>query len=199
MKRAISINLSGFIFNIDEDAYIKLKEYLDLIERHFADERGGPEILSDIEGRIAELLHERNKGTSQVVTVQDVDEIIRILGRPEEIGSIDDTEESSGHVGSQRSRYRRIYRDPDSRILGGVCGGMGAYFHIDSLVFRILFLILFFGFGSGLLLYLILWIVIPEAKTRAQKLEMRGEPVNISNLGKKVKEEFNQVRNNIKL
>jgi len=95
--------------------------------------------------------------------------------------------------------YKRMYRDQDNRILGGVCSGMGAYFRIDPIILRIIFVVAVLGFASGLIIYLILWVVIPEAKTTAQKLEMRGEPVNVSNIGKTVKEEFNRVKNNMNL
>ena len=92
-----------------------------------------------------------------------------------------------------------MYRDPDHRILGGVCSGMGAYWHIDPLIVRILFLVTFFGFGIGLLIYLLLWVVIPVARTTAQKLEMRGEPVTVENIKRFVREEFRNVKKNIKL
>ena len=93
---------------------------------------------------------------------------------------------------------KRLYRDPDNRVLGGVCGGLGAYFNNDPLLFRILFIIIFFGMGSGLIIYLILWIAIPEARTTAQKLEMRGEPITIENIKKAVREEFENVKKNMK-
>ena len=90
-----------------------------------------------------------------------------------------------------------MYRDPDSRVIGGVCSGLSAYFGIDPVFLRLIFLIAFFGFGVGLLIYLILWIVLPEARTTAQKLEMRGEKVNVSNIGNFVKDEFNNMKRNI--
>jgi len=199
MKQTISINLGGIVFNIDDDAYSKLKGYLDQIEIYFANDKEGTEILSDIENRIAELFQERSKGTGRVIDIKDVNEVIRILGDPEEIGGPENSHEQSRQTKYSSSRYRRIYRDPDNRVLGGICSGMGAYWQIDPLVIRILFLIAFFGFGIGLIIYLILWIVIPEARTAAQKLEMKGEPVNISNLGKTVKEEFKNVKNRMNL
>ena len=91
-----------------------------------------------------------------------------------------------------------MYRDPDTRILGGVCGGMGAYWHIDPIIVRVLFLIALFGFGIGFLLYILLWIVIPVAKTTAQKLEMRGEPVTVENIKRFVREEFGNVKKSMK-
>jgi len=87
-----------------------------------------------------------------------------------------------------------MYRDPDNRILGGVCAGIGAYWRIEPWIIRIIFLALMFAGGFGLLIYIILWIVLPEARTIAQKIEMRGEPVNIQSIKEAVKREFEQVR-----
>lgn len=199
MKKTLSINLSGMVFNIDDDAYRELQVYLSQIESHFADIDESKEILADIEARIAELFNERVNDVKQVIVMKDVKEVIEILGRPEEIGGSGD---SSGERKREKfgpSGYKRMYRDPDNRILGGVCSGMGAYFGIDPIILRIIFVVAVLGFASGLIIYLILWIVIPEAKTTAQKLEMRGEPVNVSNIGKTVKEEFNRVKNNMNL
>ncbi len=200
MKQTYSINLAGMVFNIDDDAYFELKDYLHQIETHFANAEERREIIADIESRIAELFQEMIKGSKQVIDLENVRKIKSILGDPAEIAD----PEAEPYRASQKERfrstgYRRIYRDPEHRYLGGVCSGMGAYWQIDPLVFRIIFLIAFFGFGVGLIIYIILWIVIPEAKTAAQKLEMKGEPVNISNIGKTVKEEFNNIRNNMNL
>jgi phage shock protein PspC (stress-responsive transcriptional regulator) len=200
MKKTLSINLSGMVFDIDDDAYRELQIYLTQIESHFADAEESKEILADIEARIAELFKEKVNGSKQVIIIEDVEEVIKILGRPEEIGESVDSSEESKRDRFGPSGYRRIYRDPDNRILGGVCSGMGAYFHIDPIIIRIIFVIgTLIGIGTGLIIYLILWIVIPEAKTTVQKLEMKGEPVNISNIGKSVKEEFNRVRKNMNL
>ncbi|MCD6596129.1 MAG: PspC domain-containing protein [Bacteroidales bacterium] len=200
MKQTYSINLAGMVFNIDDDAYFELKDYLHQIETHFANAEERREIIADIESRIAELFNEMVKGSKQVIDLENVRKIKSILGDPVEIA--DPEAETSGSPQREKFRstgYRRIYRDPEHRYLGGVCSGMGAYWQIDPLVFRIIFLIAFFGFGVGLIIYIILWIVIPEAKTAAQKLEMKGEPVNISNIGKTVKEEFNNVRDRMKI
>ena len=199
MKQTYSVNLGGIAFNIDDDAYLDLRNYLNQIEAHFANEEGGTEILADIEARIAELFQERTKGAKQVVDLKDVKEIITILGDPSEIGDPENGGSSRKKEYFGPSGHRRIYRDPDNRVLGGVCSGMGAYWQMDPIVFRILFLVAFLIGGVGLLLYLILWIVIPEAKTAAQKLEMKGEPVNVSNIGKTVKEEFKNVRDRMNL
>jgi len=199
MKRTLTINLGGQVFHIDEDAYEELKAYLTRIEIHFTDPGERKEVMDDIERRMAELLQEKTGDKNRVTTLNDVREMMNILGDPDEIGESGE-EASPGKKAPQyrTSGYKRIYRNPDDRILGGVCGGLGAYFNINPLLFRILFVIFTFAGGSGLLVYIILWIVVPEARTRAQKMEMRGEPVTIENLGKTVREEFNEVRNNFR-
>lgn len=200
MKKALKINLSGRIFHIDEDAYEKLKNYLDTISSHFSNIEESKEIINDIETRIAELLGEMLKDDSQVITISQVDEIIEIMGKPEEIID-DDSTDSKGKEYQTRSRQgRRLYRDPDNSVLGGVAAGMSAYFGIDLLLIRILFVI-FALVSAGfpvILLYLVLWIAIPKAETAAEKLEMRGEKVNLSNLERKVREEYEDVKDNIK-
>lgn len=199
MKKTFSINLGGSVFNIDNDAYSLLKSYLSLIESHFANEEESKEIIHDIEIRISELFKERITDYKQVIILKDVEEVIEIMGQPEEIGDPGESSERSGRRRSGSGYYRRIYRDPDNRILGGVCSGMGAYWHIDPLIIRIIFAVATLIFLSGIIIYLILWIVIPEAKTTAQKLEMRGEPVNISNIGKAVKDEFQNIKDRMNL
>ena len=196
MKKTITINLGGMVFNIDDDAYTVLKDYLNRVGKHYERDASASEILEDIESRMSELFRERMGSGREVITRTDVENVISIMGFPEDFVYESGTEEPRQ---ARRTTTRRVYRDPDSRVLGGVCGGLGAYFNIDPLVFRILFLVLFFGAGTGLILYIILWIVIPEAKTTAQKLEMRGEPVNVSNIGKKVREEFNNVKDKMNL
>lgn len=200
MKKALKINLSGRIFHIDEDAYEKLKNYLDTISSHFSNVEESKEIIDDIEARIAELLQELLSDESQVITIGQVNEIIEIMGKPEEI--IDD-EQAGEHAKkeyySRNRQYRKLYRDPDNSVLGGVAAGISAYFAIDLLVVRILFVVFtLLGWGFPFVLYLVLWIAIPKAQTAAEKLEMRGEKVNVSNLEKKVKEEYEDVKENFK-
>ena len=199
MKRAISINLGGIVFNIDDDAYRELQAYLTQIESCFSDREESKEIMNDIEARIAELFNERITDYKKVITSKDVRDIIDVMGGPEQF---EETEKKSTHKQRKRfgpSGYRRMYRDPDNRILGGICSGMSAYWRIDPIILRILFVIAFLGFGTGLIIYIILWIVLPEAKTKAQKLEMMGEKVNVSNIGKAFKEEFDNVKKNMNL
>jgi phage shock protein PspC (stress-responsive transcriptional regulator) len=196
MKITVSVNLGGYSFYIDEDAYAELKRYLKNLELHFAGEESSAEIQSDIETRMAELFRAKMTGYKQVITIEDVHEAISILGTPEDI---DDKEGRSTRDKFTTSGYHRMYRDPDHRIIGGVCAGMGAYWDIEPIILRIIFVALMFAGGLGGLTYLILWIVLPEAKTTAQKIEMKGEPVNIHNIKESVKQEFENVRKKMNL
>lgn len=199
MKTTITVNLGGLVFHIDNDAYEMLNTYLIAIEKQFNSEAERKDIMADIETRIAELFTEMLGKKRDVIRKEEVLKVIEIVGQPEDF-----MEEETSPPGSSRKKSttyqstKKLYRDPDNRVLGGVCGGLGAYFNIDPLVFRILFILIFFGMGSGLIIYIILWIVIPEAHTTAQKLEMRGEPITIENIKKAVREEFENVRKNMK-
>ena len=193
MNKTVTINLSGIIFHIDEDAFQKLSSYLTTIKGYFSESEGRDEIMADIENRIAEMLSEKISDRKQVVLMTDVDYVIGVMGKPEDFaGDKAASEEAKREqpIYSSSGRRRRVFRDPDNKILGGVCSGIGAYFNIDPLWLRLVLVVCFFSFGIGFLLYIVLWIVIPEAKTSAEKLEMRGEDINVSNIGKKVEEEM---------
>jgi len=199
MKKAIKINLSGIIFHIDDDAYEKLKAYLDTISRHFSNKQESKEIVDDIEARIAELFQEKISEENQVITVKIVNEVIDIMGNPEDIAdSGEETEQKKDTFHESYTKSKRLYRDSENSVIGGVCGGLGAYFNVDPIIFRLLFVIFFFAGGASILVYIILWIVLPKAETAAQKLEMRGEKVNVSNLEKKIREEYDNVKDNVK-
>lgn len=199
MKKAIKINLSGIIFHIDDDAYEKLKAYLDTISRHFSNKQESKEIIDDIESRIAELFQERITDDNQVITLEIVNEVIDIMGNPEDIADTgEETTDERRTFHDSYTKSKRLYRDPENSVIGGVCGGLGAYFSVDPVIFRLLFVIFFFAGGASILVYIILWIVLPKAETAAQKLEMRGEKVNVSNLEKKIREEYDNVKENVK-
>lgn len=209
MNKTVSVNLGGWFFHIEEDAYQKLHQYLGALNRHFAGEEGAKEIVEDIEGRIAEMFQETlNKHKRQVILPADVDNMIAVMGHPDEFdggvaqenpkgnsGNTDDTKQppQSGNTAGANpqsdEKYRRLYRNPDEKVLGGVCSGISAYFGIkDPIWVRLAFLAAFFLFGWGVLLYIILWGIVPEASTAAQKLAMKGEPINVSNLEKTIRE-----------
>lgn len=194
MNKTISINLGGFFFHIDEDAYQKLSRYFDAVKRSLSAD-GRDEIMKDIESRIAELFQERLKSDKQVVGLTEIEEVISIMGQPEDY-KIDDEKTSYQSSTSSTNFYypsKRLYRDKENGMLGGVMAGLGHYLGIDTLWLRIIMVILFFGFGTGLFVYIVLWILVPEAVTTTQKLEMKGEPITISNIEKKVKEGFDDI------
>jgi phage shock protein PspC (stress-responsive transcriptional regulator) len=188
MKKSFSVNISGVIFQVDEDAYEQLHRYLDRLNLHFANTEGKEEIITDIEQRIAEMLSQK-LGDHRVVTNSHIGEVISALGEPVDF---DDGPSEDPQPG--RRYRRRLYRDPDDKVLGGVAGGMGSYFNTDPLWFRIAFIVLTIFGGSGLLIYLILWLIIPEARTAADRLEMRGEEININNIERTIKEEMADIR-----
>jgi phage shock protein PspC (stress-responsive transcriptional regulator) len=197
MNKTVNINIGGLIFHIDEDAYQKLSKYFDSIKRSLTNTSGKDEIMRDIEMRVAELLCERQKSDKHVINNKDVDEVIVIMGQPEDY-RIDDDNESSSESFTSSTRRKKLYRDKDRGILGGVCAGLSHYFGVEAVWIKILFLLLTFFGGSGILIYFIFWIATPKAVTTSEKLEMTGEPVTISSIEKKVKEEFENVSNNIK-
>jgi phage shock protein PspC (stress-responsive transcriptional regulator) len=195
MKITVSINLGGYFFNIDEDAYAELKSYLKNLELHFAGEESSSEILSDIESRMAELFRTKLTNYKQVIDIEDVHQVITVLGTPEDISN---TEGPSARDKFSSPGYHRMYRDPDHRVIGGVCAGIAAYWDIELWLVRLIFFVLVM-MGVGILIYLILYIVLPEAKTTAEKIAMKGNPVNIHNIKDSVKKEFDTVRNSMKL
>ncbi|WP_372755802.1 PspC domain-containing protein [Labilibaculum sp.] len=200
MKKTLTINISGSIFHIDEDAFDHLQSYLRTINSHYGSSEEGREIIADIEARIAEIFQEKLSTKDQVVTIEMVEATITIMGKPEEIFDIDEsseenTEEESNTHNSSSQKKRRLFRDPDHRVLGGVASGLAAYFGIDVIIIRLLFALFFFlGYGFSLLLYVILWIAVPKAITTTQKLEMKGKKVNVSNIEESIKDEYKEVK-----
>lgn len=197
MNKTVNINLAGIFFHIDEDAYLKLQRYLEAIKRSFTDSQGRSEIISDIEARIAELFSERVQNERQVISVKEVDDVITIMGQPEDY-LVDDEifeDEPQRTYTKKSTNSKKLYRDTDNSYVGGVCAGLGHYFGIDAVWIRLIWILLIFGAGTGVLLYILLWIFVPEATTTSEKLMMRGEPVNISNIEKKIKDGFDSVSN----
>ena len=201
MNKTININLGGFFFHIDEEAYKKLRRYLDAISKSLSeDPQGKNEIIADIEARISELLSERITDARQVVNESDIDEVITIMGQPEDYAEAEETyNDASYSYKRNHAQGKKLFRDGDDKFLGGVAAGIAHYFDIDSIWIRLAFLVTTLaGFGTGILAYIILWILLPEAKTTAEKLQMEGEPVNIDNIEKKIREEFSNVSESVK-
>lgn len=189
MIQSININLGGRLFNIDNNAFSLLQNYLDAIERRFKNQTERAEIMADIENRLAELFTQRLVPPKNLIDTNDVNYVINIMGEPDAFGPTDDNS-----FQLQNIPQRRLYRNPDDKILGGVCSGLASYFDSVAWLFRGLFMLFTFLFFSSIIIYLILWLIIPEAQTAAQKLEMRGKPINIENITESVKREFNNVR-----
>lgn len=192
MNKTVNINLGGMFFHIDEDAFQKLNRYFEAVKRSLSNSTGKDEIMKDIEMRIAELLTEKNKGEKTVVGIRDVEEIITVMGQPEDYRIDDEAEQQGSFTANANAKIKKkLYRDKDKGMLGGVAAGFGHYFGINPLWIRILFLISpFITVGTSILIYILLWILMPPAETTTEKLEMTGEPVTISNIEKKVREEF---------
>ena len=191
MNKTISINLGGMFFHIDEDAYQKLSRYFDAVKRSLSPD-GREEIMKDIESRIAELFQERIQNEKQVVSLVEIDAVIGIMGQPEDYKIDEEAEQSIDY--SIPSKAKKLYRDKENSIIGGVASGFGHYLNIDPVWIRLLFVIIVVaGFGSPILIYLILLVIIPVAKTTSQKLEMKGEPITISNIERKVKEGIDDI------
>jgi len=192
MNKTININLGGIFFHIDEQAFIKLRHYLDAISNSLNDDpQGKEEIIKDIEQRISELLSEKISEEKQVINEVNIDEVIAVMGQPEDY-MYDD--ELFNETKTTKTPHRKLYRDGKDKILGGVSSGLGHYFGIDTAWVRILWIIITLLFGTGILAYVILWIILPEATTTTEVLEMTGQPVNIDNIEKKIKEGYTTVR-----
>ena len=196
MNKTVTINLGGIVFHIDEDAYQKLSRYFDAIKRSLNNSSGQEEIIKDIEMRISELLSEKLLSDKHVIGLKEIDEVISVMGQPEDYIIEDDSKAESNYQAYKKSK--KLYRDKDKGMIGGVAAGLSHYLGIDVVWIRVILLLFFFGFGTGILAYIILWIATPEAVTTSEKLEMTGEPVTISSIEKKVREEFDSVSEKFK-
>ncbi len=196
MKKTIRINISGLIFNLDEDAYSKLQQYLNSITNKFLNTEEGNEVIADVEARIAELFQEKVGDRKEVINLTDIDYVIEVMGKPEDFDEIYEEEETQYKSYQARKSNRRVYRDPDNRVISGLSSGIAAYFGIDPIIVRVIFVLVTLFYGVSLLVYILLWIIIPEANTTSQKLEMRGEAINVENIEKTIKDEFSNVKTN---
>jgi phage shock protein PspC (stress-responsive transcriptional regulator) len=169
MDKTIKINLGGSLFQIDEDAYRILRDYLQAIDSRFRNVSGGAETIEDIESRVAEIFQSQ-KGSAGVISRENVEAIISVLGKPGDF----DVNENEIITPSYSSERRRMYRNPNDSIIGGVCGGMGAYLNTDPVWFRILFIVTTLFFFMGFFVYIALWIALPAAVSDVQKRELYG-------------------------
>ncbi|MFN3916938.1 MAG: PspC domain-containing protein [Flavobacteriales bacterium] len=192
MKKTVTANIGGWVFNIEEDAYEKLNHYLEEIKIYLFGDEGLEEIMRDIESRIAELLKEKNPG---VITIENVIEITGIMGAPKDFGSSEEPlqqEYNSPKV--EKKTQKRYYRLEEDAVFAGICSGLGAYFGVDPVLFRILFAIMTIAGGSGILIYVVMMLITPVAKTTAEKLNLRGEPATVEN----IKQYFSELKDEVK-
>ncbi|EFK59922.1 PspC domain-containing protein [Sphingobacterium spiritivorum] len=202
MNKTIIININGIVFHIEEDAYETLRSYMIDIKRHFGKSEDSKEILEDIENRIAEMFSERiESGRKEVINNEDVNDVIAQMGR---VSDFDTADESYGEGYTQQdytnnqsfSFGKKLMRDPDDTVISGVCSGIGHYVGLEARWVRLLFVLFVLLGGSGILAYVILWIIMPVAITRADKMEMRGEAPNLQNFKKNFEEEMSGFREN---
>ena len=205
MNKTVNINLAGISFHVDEDAFGKLSRYLDSIRKSLKNDDGSEEIMQDIEARIAELFSEKTESPSQVVTLKMLDEVIGIMGQPEDYEVDDEIFEDVPPTSKSDTRYssttarKQLFRDIDDKYISGVSSGIGHYLGIDAIWIRLLWVLLVVaGFGSPVVVYILFWILVPAAITTSDKLKMTGEPVNISNIERKFKEGFDNVADRVK-
>lgn len=202
MKKTLTVNLGGVVFHIDEDAYQLLDKYLSNLRIHFKQEEDSDEIMNDFEMRISELFGERIRLGYEVITIEEVEKVIKRMGKPEELFDTEATNDASSHANAadsknKRTVHRRLFRNPDDRMIGGVAGGLAALIGWDPSVVRILvFLSAFLTQGFSFILYIFLWIIIPEARTATEKLQMQGQSVTVENIGKTVTDGFEKVVEN---
>jgi len=192
MNKTIIININGMVFHIEEDAYEVLKKYMTDVKRHFMDSADSLEITTDIENRIAEMfteiLHAESK---QVIIEQDVNNVIDKMGTIEDFAS---AEQDAHQPYRFQATNRRLFRDNEDHLLGGVCAGIANYFGMQPVWIRLVFAVAFFFFGTGLLLYIILWIVVPRAVTRTDRMAMKGEPLDLQGFKRNFEDELKGVK-----
>lgn len=202
MNKTVNINLAGTFFHIDEDAFGKLQRYLAAIKKSLSDPQGSDEIIKDIEARIAELFTEKLESSTQVVTVKELDEVITVMGQPEDYMVDEEIFEDAPprqRRSKSRSYHKQLFRDEDHKVIAGVSSGLGHYLGIDAVWVRLMW-VLFTIFSSGIfiLIYILFWIIVPPAISTSEKLKMTGEPINISNIEKKFKEGYDNVSEKVK-
>ncbi|MEY2829733.1 MAG: hypothetical protein RIQ33_1591 [Bacteroidota bacterium] len=202
MNKIISINLCSIIFQIDEIAYENLKKYLFEIKQNLGSSASANEVYVDVENRIAELFQQKLNDGAQAILPKDVEELMSVMGQPSQFKEFtdDNTAQNNSshfeHDNKTNNQFRRIYRNPNDKVLGGVCSGLAAYLGIDPIIIRLAFVALFFVGGTSFLIYLICWIAIPKAITAAEKMAMNGKSITFDEIKKNVQREANNVKDN---
>ena len=188
MKKTINVAIGGCSFTIDEDAYNTLNEYLERFKGALDSSSSSADVMDELEGRIADLIKAK-LGGREVVDMKIAQEVVAQLGypqgyRPPEAdnagGNARDEYHYSGTDGERP--VRKLFRDPDDKKLAGVCSGLALFLGVDVTLIRIIFLVAFICGSAGLWIYLVIWIAAPEARTAAEKCELRGIPANAENI-----------------
>ena len=187
MKKVINISLGGRSFTLNEDAYSRLNQFLEHFRAHLSVPMGQQgEVMDEIEGRIAELFFQEVGAGNRVVTKELVEKVAATLGMPDGAA-----ESGSTYTAQQQDplpRPKKLYRDPDEKVIAGVCTGLGHYLDVDVTLLRILFLVAFIMGSAGFWIYVILWIAVPKAVTPTQKCEMFQIPATAENLSRFARE-----------
>lgn len=200
MNKVVNVNLGGMPLILDENAHQHLSKYLKLLKIHFEKTEGSAEILTDIEVRLGEILKDRLH-EREITNLDDVKHAIAVMGTPEDLGAENDwediAEDAEREKSDERNKYqtgKRLLRDPQNKVISGTCSGLAAYFGISDPVWvRLAFVLLMFVYGSTLIVYIVLWVITPEARSAKDRLMMRGEKIDVDAISKKVREEFKKV------
>lgn len=206
MKKTVSVNIKGINFLMEEDAFETLQQYLNRLKISLHNQEGADEICEDIEIRIAELCSKQLDEKKQVIELEDIQTILSTLGDPSQFVEGDDEEASfasndstNEEKSSSKNLFeKRLYRDTDNALIAGVCQGIANYFKIDVVIIRIIWALIFFFGGFGLLLYIILWVVIPKANTSIDRLRMKGKPITVENVREEVEQAAEKISKNTK-
>lgn len=202
MNKTIIININSIVFHIEEEAYETLRSYMIDIKRHFGKSSDSQEILLDIENRIAEMFSEKiHAGRKEVISLDDVNHVISQMGKVSDFegeteediyeqANANSESETHSHIPYSAPVDKKLMRNADDKIFGGVCSGLGAYFNMETKWMRLIFVCFFLFGGSGIMLYIILWIVMPVAVSRADKMAMKGESPTLQNFKKSFEEEI---------
>lgn len=197
MKKTISVNIKGTNFLVEEDAYELLQDYIDRLTAALGTEEGSQEIIEDIELRIAEICTSKLNDSKSVVELADIEEILKTLGDPSDYVEHDATDFSRDEAYNTASNNdkgeRRLFRDPESAMLGGVCAGFANYFGIDVVIMRVIFVLLLFT-GIAVPMYIVLWIIVPRAESTIDRLRMKGRPINVETVKEEVDQAAERVR-----
>ncbi|WP_431293956.1 PspC domain-containing protein [Pedobacter sp. P26] len=198
MEKTIIINIGNTIIHIEESAYERLKAYLNEVKQYFANHADDLEIVTDIENRIAELLTEQlEEQKKQVVDSANVNSVIGQMGRVQDFDTTEESEEQPVISNAYQYQYteKKLYRDMDDRVVAGVCAGIAHYVNADPKWIRLATLLISFVGGFGVLVYALLWIIMPKAKSRVEKMEMKGEPANLQGFQKIWMKNYRRLRN----